>query len=334
MKCIITGLGGRGLFWVEQLKQRDDCQAVGYVEPWEQSRNRAINEYSIPAEQIFASLDEALENVEADFILDVTPPAIHHEVAAKAFAKGLHVLGEKPLSDDFATAKKVVEQGRAAGVKHMITQNYRFTSQPRTTRPLIEEGLIGKPGQCDIQFYMNWADFPGSHYVTEPYMLINDMMVHHFDMMRYVLGQDPESVQAITWNQPWGWHAGDAAHAIVFRYADGLVATHVSCGCAVGSQTSWNGDWRIEGPNGSLEWKRDGSIEYAHLHRTEERVQKNIELQEVKDGPQTILDEFLASIKEDRQPECSAQDNLQSLAMVFGAIQSAKEKREVKLSEL
>ena len=38
------------------------------------------------------SIDEALENVQADFLVDVTPPAVHHEVAAKAFAKGLHVM--------------------------------------------------------------------------------------------------------------------------------------------------------------------------------------------------------------------------------------------------
>jgi predicted dehydrogenase len=334
MRCIITGLGGRGLYWVNEMKNRADCEMVGYVEPWDKNRARAIEQYSIPAEQIFESIDAALEAVDADFVLDVTPPAVHHEVAAKAFAKGLHVLGEKPLSDDFATARKVVEQGKAAGVKHMITQNYRFTSQPRTTRPLIESGLIGKPGQCDVRFYIPWADFPGTHYVTEPFMLINDMMVHHFDMMRYVLGQDPESVQAITWNQPWGWHAGDAAHAIVFRYADGLVATHVACGCAVGSQTGWNGLWRIEGPQGSLDWHANGSITRSQLHRTEKPVEENVELLQVKDGAQAILDEFFAAIKEDRNPECSAEDNLQSLAMVFGAIQSAKEKREVKLSEL
>ena len=51
MKCIITGLGGRGLFWVNQLTSRKDCEIVGYVEPFEGSRTRAINEYSIPAER-------------------------------------------------------------------------------------------------------------------------------------------------------------------------------------------------------------------------------------------------------------------------------------------
>ena len=333
MKCIVTGLGGRGLHWVNQLRERGDVEIVGCVEPAEAMRKRAIEERGIAKETIFESFDEALASVKADFVVDVTPPKVHHLIAEKSFAAGLHLLGEKPLSDDFATAKRVVEQGLKSGVKHMITQNYRFTGQPRTTRKLLAEGLIGKPGQCDIKFYIPWADFPGSHYVTEPYMLINDMMVHHFDMMRYVLGEDPTSVQAITWNQPWGWHAGDAAHAIVFEFESGLRATHVACGCAVGSQTGWNGDWRIEGPNGSLDWRGSG-ITYSHLHRVTERVQRDIEIDQVPPSETAMLDEFFAAIREDRQPECSAQDNLKSLAMVFAAIQSAKQGGPVKLADL
>ena len=333
-KCIITGLGGQGLQWVKRARKRPDCEIVGFVEPMEANQQRAIEKHEVPQDRIFNSLDDAISNTQADFVLDVTPPGVHHLVAEKAFAAGLHVLGEKPLSDDFATAKRVVEAGEKAAVRHMITQNYRFGAQPRTTRKVIQDGLIGKPGQCDVRFYMPWADAPGSHYVTQPFMLINDMMVHHFDMMRYVLGQNPESVQAITWNQPWGWHAGDAAHAIVFRYADGLVATHVSVACAVGSQSSWNGDWRIEGPNGSIDWDKSGTW-YSHLHRTEDKVDRRaIEQLEVPAQEEAMFDEFFSSIKENREPECSARDNLQSLSMVFAAIQSAKEGRSVKLSEV
>lgn len=333
-KCIVTGLGGRGLHWVNQVKQREDCEIAAAVEPLEANRVRAVEKQGIPAEIIFPSLEEALQNTQADFVLDVTPPAIHHEVAEKAFAAGLHVLGEKPLSDNYETALRVAELGKKSGVKHMITQNYRFGAQPRTTRKVLAEGIIGKPGQCDVRFYMPWADMPGSHYVTQPYMLINDMMVHHFDLMRYVLGTDPESVQAITWNQPWGWHKGDAAHAIVFYYAAGLAATHVACGCAVGSQTSWNGDWRIEGPGGSLDWDKEGTW-HSHLHRTDEKINRQpVPHLAVPASEQAILDEFFAAIRDNREPECSAEDNLGSIAMVFAAIKSAKEGRKVQLSEL
>lgn len=332
MNGILTGLGGRGLWWARNVRSRKDCELVAYVEPAEANRRRAVAEHDIPADRIFSSLSEAIDRVPAEFVLDVTPPSAHARVAETAFDAGLHVLGEKPLSDDWSTAQRIVRLGAEHGVKHMITQNYRFGSLPRTTRRLLEEGLIGAPGQCDVRFYMPWADLPGSHYVTEPYMLINDMMVHHFDLMRYVLAAEPVSVQAITWNPSWGWHAGDASHAIVFRFQGGLVATHVSVGCAVGSQTGYNGWWRIEGPEGSFEWIED-RMWHTRLHRTPQKVREELFALQMPPAQDAILDEFLAAVKDDREPECSARDNLRSLAMVFAAIRSAKEGRAVQLAE-
>jgi predicted dehydrogenase len=334
MKAILTGLGGRGLYWLGVMRKRDDVEIVAFVEPFEGSITRAVEQYGVPRERIFASLDEAIQNSDADFVLDVTPPAVHHEVALKAFEAGLHVIGEKPLSDNFETAKAVVEAGKKAGVKHMITQNYRFGAQPRTSQKLIADGKIGKPGQCDIRFYKAWADLPGTHYVSEPFMLINDMMVHHFDLIRSVLGEDPASVQAITWNQPWGWHAGDACHVIVFKFESGLVATHTCIGCEMGEDTTYNGDWHIAGPNGSLDWKDDKTF-YSLKHRTEEKINHQpVDHLDTPAGDVAMVDEFFAAIRENREPECSAQDNLKSLAMVFGAIQSAKEGRVVQMSEV
>ncbi len=334
MKAILTGLGGRGLYWLDNARRHPDVDIVAFVEPYEGAITRAVEKYGVARDTIFASLDEAIANSDADFVLDVTPPAIHPEIAFKAFENGLHVIGEKPLSDNFEVAKKVAAASHAAGLTHMITQNYRFGALPRTSRRVLDDGLIGKPGQCDIKFYMNWADLPGSHYVTEPYMLINDMMVHHFDLMRYVLNEDPISVSAKTWNQPWGWHAGDACHSITFQFESGLIATHVANGAAVGSRTTYNGDWRIEGPQGSLDWEGD-KLFHSHLHRAEKEVDhREIKLDETAPGDQAMLDEFFAVIRDNRAPECGAQDNLKSLAMVFAAIQSAQEKREVMLSEL
>ena len=46
-----------------------------------------------------------------------------------------------------------------------------------------------------------------------------------------------------------------------------------------------------------------------------------------------ILAEFIAAIREGREPECSGKDNLKSLAIVFAAIQSAEENRTVEIAE-
>ena len=44
------------------------------------------------------NLEEAIERTRPDFVLDVTPPSAHREVALTCFAAGVSVLGEKPLS--------------------------------------------------------------------------------------------------------------------------------------------------------------------------------------------------------------------------------------------
>ena len=231
MKAIIAGLGGRGFFWLKTCKEEPEVEVVACVEPAAANHARAIKELGIPREKIHPDLNAAIKAAKADFIVDITPPKIHEKIALTAFENRLHVLGEKPLSDDLGAARRIVEAGRKAGVKHMITQNYRWHPLPRTTRRLVRDKAFGEVGQLDISFYVPWADVPGSHYVTEPYMFLTDMGIHHFDMLRYVLGMEPLSAQAFTWNLPWGWHKGDAAQIILFRFPNGLVASHRAVGC-------------------------------------------------------------------------------------------------------
>lgn len=329
-QCILTGLGNRGHYWYQQIEQHDAVEVAAYVEPAEAPRQRAVEELGIDKNLIFTRLEEAVQAVKAEFVLDVTPPSVHHDIAAVAFEAGLHLLGEKPLSHDFSTARRIVKRGQEAGLKHMITHNYRFNPLVRTLRKVLAEGLIGKPGQCDVQFYKAWADMPGTYYVTEPYMVLIDMMIHHFDLMRYLLDTDPLWVQAITWNHSWGWHQGDAAHSIVFGFPEGIHATHVSVACSVGySPHDYNGSWRFDGPFGSITWA-DNKMSHGHQHRTDAHVDRSIEPTE---PPGNIVSEFLAAIDENRDPECAAADHLWSLAMVFAAIRSAEENRRVQISE-
>jgi predicted dehydrogenase len=335
LKGILVGLGGRASHWYNAVRNHPDTEYVAYVEPMEANRARAIERWGVPADRVFNTLEEAVERKQADFAMDVTPPHIHEAVARTAFKAGLHVIGEKPISDDFEAAKRMVSEGRAAGRRHMITQNYRFGAQPRTTRRLMAEGVIGDPGQVDVVFTMPWADSPGSHYVTQPYMFTKDMGIHHFDMLRYVLGRDPISVRCVTWNPSWGWHAGDASHVAIFDFGGGLHGVHRGVGCAVGHHTGWNGEWRIEGPKGTITWEGN-EIWLTHLHRAEKRRREQIFPDNVGGGGQDpLLTEFAAAIREGRDPECSSADNLKSAAMVFGAVKSATEGgKEVNLADL
>ncbi|MEE2658918.1 MAG: Gfo/Idh/MocA family oxidoreductase [Candidatus Latescibacterota bacterium] len=337
MKAILVGLGGRGRHWLNACRVYPGVELVAYVEPAEANRTQAIEEFDVPAAQIYPSLSEAAAASQADFVVDVTPPVIHESVAMEAFAAKLHLLGEKPLSDNYEAARRMATAGRKAGVRHMVTQNYRFEGLPRTTRRLLSEGLIGDCAQLDVSLYVNWADNPGSHYVTEPYMFLTDMGIHHFDMMRYTLRLEPLSVRAITWNLPWGWHQGDACQLILFQFENDVVATHRGVGCTVGSvPAGHNGEWRYEGQAGTLTWE-GFELFHSHQHRADPKVREILALDTsgLAENQNPVLHEFVTALEDGRDPECNSEDNLKSMAMVFGALKSARENgTEVILSEL
>ena len=333
LKGIVVGLGGRARSWVEVCQRSPEVELVGYVEPAAENRAAAQAKFSIPDSQVYGKLEEAMAGVQADFVVDVTPPAVHEEIATAAFAKGLHVIQEKPLSDDWDAAKRAVAAAAQHGRTYMITQNYRFGPVPRATRPLVEAGRIGRPEQASMGFYRVWAYLPGSHYTTMAFPLIKDMGIHHFDLLRYVLGQEPVEVRATTWNPSWGWHAGDASHNVEILFDGGCRVTHHACGCSVGKQSPWNGDLRVEGPGGSLTWEED-RIFITSSKPGETPAREEVTPGEVPPGQDACLAEFTAAIREGREPECSGRDNLQSLAIVFAAVRSAQEGRPVPIAEL
>jgi len=333
MKGIIAGLGGRCRCWIDGFRNKG-IEIAACVEPVEQRRQTMIAEKDLPADRVYGSLGEALASTDADFVMDVTPPKAHEPIAMAAFEAGLHVIGEKPLSDDIQAAKRMVAAAREKGLVHMITQNYRFGAMPRTTHRLLKEGVIGAPEQALISFFMSWADSPGSHYVTEPYMLIKDMGVHHFDLMRYVLDREVEAVLAHSWNPSWGWHQGDASHTAIFQMSGGLTVTHHALGCSKGHRTTYNADWHVAGPEGSITWE-GSEVFLTHGHKTAEPGRTKVSLDALPEDPiDMIMTEFLAAIEEGRAPECNSEDNLKSLAMTFAVVRSAIEKRWVTLAEV
>lgn len=322
MKGILVGVGGRAQSWIDTCNKHPEAELVAFVEPMERNRERAKEKYGLRDDQFFPKIEDALGAAQADFVVDVTPPAAHEGIATQSFEAGLHVLEEKPMSDDFAAARRMVAAAEKAGKTFMITQNYRYSPQPRITRKALAEGLIGEPELADMGFYMEWANAPGTHYTTMDYPLIKDMGIHHFDLLRYVLAKEPVKVSCTAWRPSWAWHKGDDAHTLLIEFEGGLMATHHSNGCSVGKHSIWNGDLRIEGAKGSLTWE-GGKVNYVSRVPGQERIEETVEREAEMLGQDGLLAEFVSAIQEGREPECSGRDNLQSLAIVFAAVESA-----------
>ena len=106
--------------------------------------------------------------------------------------------------------------------------------------------------------------------------------------------------------------------------------------CAEGSDTNWDAAWRIIGTRGTLMWDGlDGfKIKVVAGDEGFSRPLREVPVSAPKNAGQTedhtsVIREFLDALDENRPPETAGADNIKSLAMVFGAIESSASKQRV-----
>src|SRR5436309_3874937 len=131
-----------------------------------------------------SSIEEVVATVTADAALIVVPPALHEPVALTALAAGWHVLSEKPLADDLAAAYRLVAAVERTGLTFMVSQDYRWSAPVATLRHHLQAGLVGEIGAIRYTFNKAW-DFGGWR-ATLPDVLLEDMTIHHADLLRYL----------------------------------------------------------------------------------------------------------------------------------------------------
>ena len=264
LRVIQAGVGGHGGSWVKILSDHPDAAAVAVVDVNAAALAKAGDALGLPPERRFDDLAAALAAVECDAVLSVTPPRVHPVHAELAAAAGKHFLVEKPLAEDLASARKMVERFDAAGLQLAVCQQRRYDADMLALRDALRDKPVGDLGHGHVDFYVP-ADFTGSFRETMPHVLLVDMAVHHVDLIRSVTGLDVRSVYAIDFNPAWSWYEGQAALKMILRLDDGtpggLPLSYSGDWSARGRDTSWQGDWRLQCAAGDIRFgERTGGV--------------------------------------------------------------------------
>ena len=170
------------------------------------------------------------------------------------------------------------------------------------------------------------------------HVLLLDMAIHTFDAARYITGADPVSVYAEEFRTPWSWYRGADSAIANFQMSDGSRYQYRGSWSTDGCHTSWEGNWRASGAEGTAIW--DGSNDaYADIITKRGGFFSEVERREankhdVGDGIKGSLDEFLNALASGETPNGECHDNIKSLAMVFGAIESSKRGERVLIEEM
>jgi predicted dehydrogenase len=332
MRIILVGVGFWGSGWARVVHEFEHTELVAIVDVDEIALARAGDAIELPAARRHTSLDAALEQVEADAALVVVPPEVHVEVAVQCLEGGLDVLVEKPFAPSVDEAAEIVRRADELGRTVMVTQSFRFKRGPQTVRKLIREGAVGRIEVVEGRF-AKAPHFGGfREEMDEP--LIVDLAIHHFDFLRGILGLEPSRVRALSYNPSWSWFHGNAAAFVQFETEDGAEISYTGSWVSKSRETSWDGSWEIQGSEGSIVWEHN-RVEYRPanfgltvyrkdmLERGDGVMDVPLVALEAEERSGTLL-EFVTAKRESREPQASGADNLRSLGLVFGAVESTR----------
>ena len=92
---------------------------------------------------LFSDVDEMIASGVIDAIIIATPHYLHPVIAQKAFAKGVHVLSEKPAGVFTSAVREMNEAAEKSGLVFGIMFNQRKRAVCQTLKRNIEAGVFG-----------------------------------------------------------------------------------------------------------------------------------------------------------------------------------------------
>ncbi|KQS64152.1 oxidoreductase [Rhizobium sp. Leaf371] len=316
---------------------RSRIEIVGLVDLDRATAEALAREFGLCDAAIGTDLPSMLEATQPQIVFDVVIPAARRAVVSAALAQGCHVLSEKPMATSLDEARELLDLARKAGRLHAIVQNRRFISGVRRMKRLVESGAIGALTAVHCDFFL--APHFGGFRDQMQNVLLLDMAIHTFDAARFVSGKVPLSVYCVETNPVGSWYAHGAAANAVFKLSDDAVFTYRGSWCAEGRRTSWESEWRLVGSKGMMTWDGEDMFdvtvsghELGLLHGA-----RALPMPDAADAAETlghtsVLLDFIRAIETGGEPETIGHDNIKSLSMVFGAIESARTGLAVDLS--
>jgi myo-inositol 2-dehydrogenase/D-chiro-inositol 1-dehydrogenase len=280
-----------------------------------------------------ASPDEVIARDDVDAVVIGTPSDTHAELMLKAARAGKAVLCEKPVDNDLAKADEAIAELNALKAKVMMAFNRRFDPSNVELRRAMDAGDIGDVRQVIIT--SRDPGLPPKDYVAHSGGIFRDMVIHDFDMARFLLGEEPVEIYAkasrlVDAKMMEEFDDYDSV-MVVMQTASGKQC-HINC-CR---EANYGYDQRFEilGSNGMLQNDnlRPSTVRRFNANETEARQPLlNFFLQRYTDAYRDELGAFLQALTDGTALPTSPHDGRQALRLAEAAIESVKTGRPVSI---
>jgi predicted dehydrogenase len=340
IRTLLCGLGWWGRNWLNNIRTNPDYELAGVVEKSPETLRAACQQLAVSEGLAFTDVSEAINAVHPDVAVVVVSPDKHGEIIRVALKSGVHVLSEKPLAKDLAEAREFVGLHR----KHpellfVVNQNYRGRAAIQLMREAVAGGMIGEVGFF-LFSHQQKVKIPG-YRMEMPSPVLEDMSIHHFDLMRYTTGQDFQEVYAREDTVNWSWFKGKPVFLATIKMTGGVNGVYWGSWASEGKIGSWNGNIQIFGSNGCLDLDDEGRVLLYEKHEVDENQLgrttsgKPLDLPELPHAElQYTLEAFKNALTGETRCQTSIEDNARSFAAVLASRLSVARNKPVRIDSL
>lgn len=337
LKVIQIGTGGHGAYWCREylppLIAKGLVEVVAAVDTNPAALIHAKEGLDLSDDQCYIDIEAAMAKHRVDFCTIVVPPAYHEHIVDLAIKHEMHILSEKPIADTLEGSIRIVDKVKSSGLKMGVTMTHRFDQDKTSLRHVIRNGYYGKLDYLSCKYSGDYRKFGSArdyrHEMLDPLMI--EMAVHHLDILADLAGDVCETIYAETWNPAWGQFSGDSQGIVVMKMKNGVRAVYEGANTNAVGLNNWGNEYiRAECEKATLvlNHRRIEHFPYNDhgVNATNREGQgEEIALEQQEHwGNEWLIKQFVDWLGGGPPMETNVEDNLQSIALVFAAIESVR----------
>jgi len=188
LRFAVIGAGFWAPFQIGGWREVKGAKCVAICDRTIAKAEKVAQDLSIPA--VYENAEELLGREKLDFLDVITDGSTHCELVHMAARHRLPVICQKPMANTLADAENMVRVCREAGVPFFIHENWRWQSQIREVKKVLDSGEIGVPFRARIFLVSGFPVF-----TTEPSLMeleeyiLKDLGTHLLDVGRFLFGE-------------------------------------------------------------------------------------------------------------------------------------------------
>ena len=317
----------------------------------DRNRERLVDrakEFEIDQAGLYGAIEEMLEGADVDAVDIVTPPETHLDLVGQCAAAGKHILCQKPFAVTMEEAEEMVRVAEDAGVRLMVTENWRWLEPCRVIKRVLDDGELGTvhSARWRNRAYFTpligpGVELPQPYFKSMPRLMFYEVGSHWFDYWRFLFG-NPERLSAeVVRISP---HVkGEDSGVVVLRskgflgMIDASWATRDELRSAPHEPVRFEyvDSMVIDGDSATLKMTCTGNWRQGQVLIVDQSGNEKVILDRaVYDQAEAnfrTLSHFVECLESGEEFQTSGRDNLETLKLVFGTYKSSECHRSVDL---